>query len=461
MIADLKLYPEYKESGLPWLGHVPGHWDVRRTKSSIANVAEQTTHMEADDVYVALENVESWTGRVRPQRGKHLFTGQVKRFQSNDVLFGKLRPYLAKVTRLETAGVCVGEFFVLRSRDISILPEFLEHQLRAKHSVDVINGSTFGAKMPRADWQFVGNLPILFPPPAEQAAIVHFLDWANRRLERAIRVKRKVIALLGEQKQAIIHRSVTRGLDHTVPLKPSGVPWLGDIPQHWEVRRASYLFHEVDERSINGSEELLSVSHVTGVTPRSQKNITMFKAKSYVGHKLCHPGDLVVNTMWAWAGALGISAYSGIVSPSYAVYRPHHLEHYNGSYIDGLLRIRPYVSNIICQSTGLRPSRLRLYPEKFLRLPIIQPPIEEQQRIVESIDSDTAGLQSTISYLEREIELLREYQTRLASDLVTGKLDVREVAMHLPVDVIEPTDAVIDNDELVDDSELNDEEAHV
>lgn len=241
MIDGLKPYPEYKESGLPWLGQVPSHWELKRAKSSVSNIVEQTTQMDPYDVYVALESIESWTGRVRPQKGEHLFTGHVKRFRAEDVLFGKLRPYLAKVTRLQCSGVCVGELFVLRPRNASIRPDFLEQQLRAKLIIDVINGSTFGAKMPRADWQFLGNLSLVFPPSPDQAAIVRFLDWATGRLERAIGAKRKVIALLNEQKQAIIHHAVTRGLDPSVPLKPSDIPWLGAIPAHWELRRLKWV----------------------------------------------------------------------------------------------------------------------------------------------------------------------------------------------------------------------------
>src|ERR1700680_2224022 len=105
-----------------------------------------------------------------------------------------------------------------------------------------------------------------------------------------------------------------------VEQKESGLDWLGTIPRHWQIRRAKFLFREVDERSATGKEELLSVSHLTGVTPRSQKNITMFLAKSNVGHKICRPGDAVINTMWAWMGALGVSKRAGIVSPAYAVY---------------------------------------------------------------------------------------------------------------------------------------------
>ena len=243
-----------------------------------------------------------------------------------------------------------------------------------------------------------------------------------------------MIALLNEQRKAIIHRAVTRGLDPTVPLKPSGIPWVGDIPKHWEVMRAKYVFREVDERSVTGTEELLSVSHITGVTPRSEKNITMFKASSYVGHKLCRPDDLVINTMWAWMAALGVSTHNGIISPAYAVYRPRCPGRLVGRYLDGLLRTIPYIANYRCQSTGIQSSRLRLYPEEFFRIPIVLPPAEEQRDIVNQIEKDTADLNSAIYRAQREIGLLHEYRTRLIADVVTGKLDVRIAAATLADD---------------------------
>jgi type I restriction enzyme, S subunit len=164
--------------------------------------------------------------------------------------------------------------------------------------------------------------------------------------------------------------------------KDSGLPWLGKIPAHWHERRAKYFFHEVDERSGTGQEELLSVSHLTGVSPRSQKNVTMFKAESYVGHKLCQAGDLVINTMWAWMAALGVARQTGIVSPSYAVYRPIRSNLLLHDFVDHLLRTKPYASEYVCRSTGIRSSRLRLYPEKFLDIPIICPSYEEQEQIL-------------------------------------------------------------------------------
>lgn len=460
MIADLKPYPEYRDSEVPWLGEVPVHWQHHRLKKTALLIMGQSPPSESCSLRkMGLPFLQGCAefGHVNPMP-KLYCQAPPKCCPSGAILLSVRAP----VGRLNVADQAYG---IGRGLCAIVPNDLLFRTAFARYALEVgtqgLLLSSTGSTYDEVSISDIGIQSSIIPPLDEQVAIVRFLDWANGRLERSIWAKRKVIALLDEQKQAIIHRAVTRGLDPTVPLKSSDIPWLGDIPKHWEVRRAKYLFHEVDERSIDGSEELLSVSHITGVTPRSQKNITMFKAKSYVGHKLCRHGDLVVNTMWAWAGALGVSAYSGIVSPSYAVYRPHRLECYNGNYIDGLLRIRPYASNIICHSTGLRPSRLRLYPEEFLRLPIIQPPIEEQRRIVESIGSDNAGLQSTISHLEREIELLREYRTRLVTDVVVGKLDVRKAAERVSVETARfpGMNATLISDELADDSEPNDEEA--
>ena len=160
------------------------------------------------------------------------------------------------------------------------------------------------------------------------------------------------------------------------------MPWLPNVPAHWDEQRAKVFFREVDERSRTGAEELLSVSHLTGVTPRSQKNVTMFKAESYAGHKLCRPGDIVINTLWAWMAALGAARHTGLVSPAYGVYRPHSPDSFNPAYLDYLLRSRAYVAEYNCRSTGIRASRLRLYPNQFLDIPLIQPFRAEQDQIV-------------------------------------------------------------------------------
>lgn len=450
MIADLKPYPEYKKSWLPWLGTVPEHWEVRQARH-IGRLLKGVGGTKEDAVPVGVPCVRygelytTYSYFIRASRG---FIGAERAagytpIQYGDVLFaasGETIEEIGKsaVNLMQTAAVCGGDVIVLRP-SIPVNAPFLGYAMDCRPATNQKATMGRGTTVKHIYPDELRSL--LFPLPTldEQAAIARFLHWANGRLERAIRAKRKVIALLNEQKQAIIHRAVTRGLDPSVPLKNSGIPWLGEIPKHWEVLRAKYLFREVDERSTSGNEELLSVSHITGVTPRSQKNITMFKARSYVGHKRCRPSDLVVNTMWAWMGALGVSSHTGIVSPAYAVYRQRRAEAIVDGYIDGILRSQPYVSNIICRSTGVRSSRLRLYPEEFFRLPIILPPVLEQQQIVHSIAIETAQLHTAITRLEREIELLREYRTRLVADVVTGKLDVSEAATQLPEEAVPNT----------------------
>ncbi len=205
--------------------------------------------------------------------------------------------------------------------------------------------------------------------------------------------------------------------------KDAGVSWVGSIPAHWPEKRAKYYFKEIDDRSQTGDEEMLSVSHITGVTPRSQKNVTMFKAESNVGQKRCQPGDLIINTMWAWMSALGVSNHAGIVSPAYGVYRPRSNQDYDYYYLDSLLRIEGYRSEYICRSTGIRSSRLRLYPDKFLSMPVVCPPQEEQQAIARFLKAQDRLFRKFIRNKRRFIELLKEQKQNVINQAVTRGLD--------------------------------------
>lgn len=205
--------------------------------------------------------------------------------------------------------------------------------------------------------------------------------------------------------------------------KDAVVSWVGSIPAHWPEKRAKYYFKEIDDRSLTGDEEMLSVSHITGVTPRSQKNVTMFKAESNVGQKRCQPGDLIINTMWAWMSALGVSNHAGIVSPAYGVYRPRSNQDYDYYYLDSLLRIEGYRSEYICRSTGIRSSRLRLYPDKFLSMPVVCPPQEEQQAIARFLKAQDRLFRKFIRNKRRFIELLKEQKQNVINQAVTRGLD--------------------------------------
>lgn len=176
--------------------------------------------------------------------------------------------------------------------------------------------------------------------------------------------------------------------------------------ERWPMVSGKKLFRIMDERSSDGSEELLSVSHITGITPRSQKNVSMFKSESLVGYKKCAIGNIAANTMWTWQGAIGVSKYAGVVSPAYNVYEQRG-EIYNSRYLDLLLREKYLIDVYHSISTGLRPSRLRLYPEAFLSIALPVPSMSEQKQIVRFIDWKVSGINKLINIKKKEIEGLR------------------------------------------------------
>lgn len=448
MIAGLKPYPAMKDSGVPWLGDVPEHWAIERLKSSMTNVIEQTAERQGTDLYVALEHVESWTGRIRPAASDVSFDSQVKRFRAGDILFGKLRPYLAKVTRPRNSGVCVGEFFVLRPHHSRATPAYIEQLLRSKPIIDAINSSTFGAKMPRADWHFVGGMAVTFPPLSEQAAIVRFLDYADRRTRRYIRAKQKLIKLLEEQKQAIIHRTVTRGLDPSVRLKPSGVGWLGDVPEHWEFRSLASVAESIQTgpfgSQVHASDyvtagvPLINPAHMQDGQIVVDRRVTVTPDKAVeLGRHQLRSGDLVAarrgelgrcvlvtDNEAGWlcgTGSIRIRPRKEIVEPAYLMFA---------------FSSRTVRDFLVLASIGATMDNLS--GSVVARVPLHVPPVEEQAAIVKFVESKSRKVDVTVAQVKREVDLLREFRTRLIADVVTGKLDVREAAARLPDESEEP-----------------------
>ena len=216
---------------------------------------------------------------------------------------------------------------------------------------------------------------------------------------------------------------MTASLPPYPAYKETGIPWLPRIPAHWELRRGKMLFDVIDARSETGTEELLTVSAEHGVIPRRNANVTMFKAESYVGYKLCWPGDLVINSLWAWARGLGVSRYHGIVSSAYSVYRPKAFV--NGKYIHNLARSSPFQWELQVRSKGIWVSRLQLTDEAFLNAPFPLPPLPEQHAIARYLDWADARITRLIRLRERQVKLLEEYKQALIHQAVTGQIDVR------------------------------------
>lgn len=175
----------------------------------------------------------------------------------------------------------------------------------------------------------------------------------------------------------------------------------------WKRVKSNHLFQEINLRSEAGAEELLSVSHITGITPRSQKNVTMFQAESLIGYKICQKGDIVANTMWTWQGAIGVSDYDGVVSPAYNVYRQKG-DYFDNRYLDFLLREKSLVDVYHSLSTGIRKSRLRLYPGQFFTIDLPVPSKNEQVQIVHYLDWQVSKINQLIRAEKKELELLKE-----------------------------------------------------
>lgn len=261
------------------------------------------------------------------------------------------------------------------------------------------------------------------PIPAEQCRIADFLDAETSRIDRLVKAKEASSALMDERRTALISEYCLRGVSEKFEYKESGIGPIGKVPQHWKIVRNKTILTEVTDLSSTGDEEMLTVSHLTGVTPRSEKNVNMFEAESTVGYKICQPNDLIINTLWAWMGALGIARNTGIVSPAYGVYR-FTSDDIDPSFFDYLYRTPAYVTEMTRFSKGVWTSRLRLYPESFLALRVPVPPRAEQVDIVSAIQREIAPELAVQSRIRKSVELLRERRQALITAAVTGQFDV-------------------------------------
>ena len=292
----------------------------------------------------------------------------------------------------------------------------------ARHQLNSVStGSTYDA----VSIEDIGNLLIETPALGAQRAIANYLDRETARLDALVIEKERLLELLAKKRSALITHAITRGLDSHTQLRDAGIPWLGEIPAHWETERARWLFRERDERSDTGEEDLLTVSHLTGVTLRSEKDVNMFEAATKKGYKICLPGDLVINTMWAWMGAMGVSSLVGIVSPAYNVYEPR--ARFDPSYVDALVRLSGFAQEVTRYSKGVWSSRLRLYPEEFFAVSLPVPPLREQREIVAHIANETCKLDELRDATERTAVLLKERRAVLISAAVTGQIDMEQV----------------------------------
>jgi len=417
-------------------------------------------------------------------RQKALITGSSKKDSSNmdksayklvlprDIAYNKMRAWQGAIGASDLRGIISPAYVVMRLRTGDNLPRYFHYLYRTPQFAKEAERWSYGITSDM--WSLrPEHFKMIYtpqPPSAEQTAIVRFLDWVNGRLEQAIRAKRKVISLLTEQKQAIIHRAVTRGLDPSVPVKPSGIPWLGDIPRHWEVRPLKAVC-QIQSGTTLGKDYSGQQTHdfpylrVANVQA-GYVNLSVVKKirvpTDEAKRCLLEKGDVLM-TEGGDPDKLGRGCvWEAQVAPClhqnhiFAV-RPDQsrLESQFLAALMGTGYARAYFQSTAKQTTNLAATN----KTKIGQLKVLLPSVDQQREILLALSEETVPLNTAISRLEREIELLREYRTRLVADVVTGKLDVREAAARLPEQAVqdittEPTDSL-------DETEPADEEAAV
>ncbi len=431
-------YPSYRETYLPWLGQIPAHWEIKRLKWTIEYCQNGVWGDEPNGIDdIACVRVADFdrikfrvnfpvpTLRALPRaerRNKSLKNGNLLLEKSGG---GDLQPVgFVVLYNSDDSAICsnfVARMLVRENHDPNYLCYLHAVLYTGKINTQSIKQNT---GIQNLDSNAYLNEKVGLPPLPEQLAIATYLDRQTAKIDAHIAKKQRLLELLAEKSVALISQAVTKGLDPEVKMKDSGVAWMSHVPSHWEMRKNKKIFREIDDRSEKGDEELLTVSHITGVTTRAEKEVNMFMAESMEGYKRCHAGDLAINTMWAWMGALGISPIDGIVSPSYNVYRLIKQNEFLVKYLDYLYRTPQHVMEVRRYSKGVWSSRLRLYPDEFFLMLTPKPPFEEQVKIVEFLDKWISQMNDLAVKVEIAIELLREYRAALISSVVTGKIKV-------------------------------------
>ena len=415
-------YPTYKPSGIDWLGDSPAHWDVRRLRNVVdmlvSNVDKHVKEGESpvrlcnyvdvyqgeritDDIpFMQATASESEIARFRLQLGDVLITKDSETW--DDIGVPALVEYAASDL------VCGYHLAVLRPLKSSLDGRFLFRALQSSMVSSQFHVSANGVTRYGLTHQAIKSILLPVPPLSEQAAIARYLDHADERIQRAISAKERLVELLTEQRQAVIHRAVTRGIDPDAPLKDSGVEWLGEVPAHWEVRRL---------------KTLCSMKSGDAITAESIEPIGEYPVyggnglRGYVS-KYAYDGDFVlIGRQGALCGNIRIARNRFWASEHAVVvtlHAPHIVEWFAA--ILEVMNLNQY---------SMSAAQPGLSIERVLNLSLSVPPLAEQTAIVRHLDKATADIDAALVNVQRQIDLLREYRTRLIADAVTGRVDVR------------------------------------
>ena len=460
----LKPYPVYKELNLPWLESMPEHWKIQRGKIlfDCVDIRSSTGNEE-------LLTVSSDRG-VIPRKSATVTMFKAESYEGyklcwpNDLVINSLWAWAKGLGISKFHGIISSAYGVYRLKpNIQGNIGYIHELVRSspfQWELQVRSKGIWTSRLQLTDDSFL-NAPFPIPPSSEQTAIVRYLDYMNRRIRQYINAKKKLITLLNEQKKSIIHQAITRGLDPDVRLKPSGVEWLGDIPEHWEVRRlrniARMLVSNVDKHTKEDEVRIRLCNYVDVYkNERITENISFMPATASteeIAHFFLESGDIIItkdSEDWNDIGVPSLVEYSApdlVCGYHLAILRPR--EGILGEYLLRALQSPSIASQFYVAANGVTRYGLSHVAIKGVSVPV--PPRHEQTAIVQFLNDAIANFDTATNRAQYEIELLREYRTRLIADVVTGRLDVREAAAILPEESEEPLEE-IEEAELSNDS---------
>jgi type I restriction enzyme, S subunit len=431
-------YNSYRKSGEDWIGDVPAYWGVKSVKAVLQERIEKNDPIKTKNILslCMYRGVIPYSEKgASGNKAKDDLTAYRLAYPG-DIVLNSMNVIAGSVGLSKYFGAVSPVYYMLRPRKdsdhVAFFNEIFQNEAFQKSLIGLGNGilikksessgklNTIRMKIPMIK---LNKVLLPCPPENEQLRILHFLRVKTAKINEAIAIKEKQIALLKEHKQIIIQKAVTQGLNPDVSMKDSGVDWIGQIPEHWEARRVKHLFKLIVEPSEkNNSHELLSVYTDIGVKPRRELEERGNKASTTDGYWFVKRGDIVVNKLLAWMGAIGISDYDGVTSPAYDILRPK--VEMNGYFYHLLFRSSFCSSELKRHSRGIMEMRLRLYFDKFGVIEVPFPPIEEQNEIINALNKKLASVNGGIDLLNQQIGKLKEYRTTLINHAVTGKIKV-------------------------------------
>lgn len=352
--------------------------------------------------------------------------------RDGDVIISTVRTYLQAIAPIiappENLIVSTG-FAVVRPRPDQLDPGFCRYAVREPRFLAEVEMRSTGISYPAINASEIGDIEIALPELPIQQRISAYLDNELCELDALLDAKQKLLELLAEKRQTLVAEAIMRGLDRFVPLRPSGIDWLGDMPAHWEVRRSKWLFCERDVRSTTGEETLFSLRMERGLIPHNDVSEKKTLPEELVGYKIARQGELVVNRMRAATGLIAIAPEYGLVSPDYAVFVPS--EVIDCEYYVELFKTTLLQAVFRSESTGLGTGSqgfLRLYSQNFLALWFPFPPLQEQQQIVAHLNEERAKIDRLAAATDRSVALLKERRSALIAAAVASQIDIPEAA---------------------------------